>query len=309
MTSQVIETRALWLVIAVIAVIDLVWLRMSGMSVALAPAKAVMFVIVASLALVYVRFRPDRRIAELAIACAQLIAFTAVAAVLSYLTVTSKFPLIDRQLAAIDAALYLDWPAYFSWVDKHPAIKSILDTAYDSCLAQTAVLLVSLSACERFEQMREFVWLFMMALLVAIPISWIFPAVSAWVQFDVVARADAYHLADFNALRAGQMTRIPLADVNGLITFPSFHTALAVILIYASRGMKLLFPVFLVLNLLVIASTPTIGGHYFIDVIAGAALVLCLIGLRRMSWRTLFAHRAASPSYQVEYVRADQRRR
>ncbi|MGY3533826.1 membrane-associated phospholipid phosphatase [Bradyrhizobium embrapense] len=309
MTSQVIETRALWLVIAIIAGIDLVWLRASGMSIAVAPAKPVMFAIVASLALVYVWFRPDRRIAELATACAQLIAFTAVAAVLSYLTVTSNFPLVDRQLAAIDGALHLDWLAYFDWVDAHPEIKSILNTAYDSCLVQTAVLLVSLSACSRFEQMGEFVWLFMMALLVAIPISWIFPAASAWVQFDVIARADAYHLADFDALRAGQMTHIPLAEVNGLITFPSFHTALAVILIYASRGVKVLFPAFLVLNLLVIASTPTIGGHYFIDVIAGAVLVLCLIGVRRISWRTLFARGTASPSYQVGYVRADQRRR
>ncbi|MES5486045.1 phosphatase PAP2 family protein [Bradyrhizobium sp. INPA03-11B] len=302
MTNQVIETRALWLVIAIIAVIDLVWLRAAGMSVTLDPVKAIVFCAVALLAFLYIKVRPDRRIAELAVACAQLIAFTAVGAVLSYLTVTSNFPLADRQFAAIDAALHLNWLTYFDWVETHPAVKRVLALAYNSCMAQVAVLLILLSATGRFERMREFVWLFVMSLVVIIPIAWIMPAANAWVYFDVVARVDADDasvLADFDALRAGQMSQIALADVKGLISFPSFHTALAVILIYASRGVKLLFPAFLVLNLLMIAATPNMGGHYFIDVVAGAAVVLGLVVLCRFSWRALFARWTASSSYEA----------
>ena len=104
-----------------------------------------------------------------------------------------------------------------------------------------------------------------------------------------------YNLCD--ALRNGEMTRISLTQVNGLITFPSFHAALAIILIYASRGVKVLFPAFLVLNLLMLAATPTVGGHYFIDIIAGACVVLCLACLRQLRWGTLLARWNAAPSH------------
>ncbi|OKO66844.1 phosphatase PAP2 family protein, partial [Bradyrhizobium sp. AS23.2] len=176
-------------------------------------------------------------------------------------------------------------------------IKAVLAIAYHSCMPQVAVLLLWLSACGRFERMREFVWLFVTSLLVIIPISWLLPAASAWVYFGVVERVDAYHLVDFNALRSGEMTSISLTHVNGLITFPSFHAALAIILIYACRGLKVLFPAFLVLNLLMLAATPTVGGHYFIDIIAGGGVVLCLVCLRRLHWRTLFARWNTSPSH------------
>jgi PAP2 superfamily len=301
-TNQVIEIRVLWVAIAIIAVVDLIWLRASGMSVIVDPAKAITFCMVALLALVYTRLRPDRRIAELATACAQLIAFTVAGAVLSYLTVTANFPLIDRQLAEVDAVLKLDWLAFFEWVEARPTIKGVLVVAYHSGMTQVAVLLLWLNACGRFERIWEFVWLFVTALLVIIPISWILPAASAWVYFGVAERADAYHLVDFNALRSGQMTYISLAQVNGLITFPSFHAALAVILIYACRGVKAIFPVFLVLNLLMLAATPTVGGHYFIDIIAGGGVVLCLIVLHRISWRALFARWTASPSHAGGYM-------
>ena len=301
-TNQVIEIRVLWFPISIIAVVDLIWLRASGMSVTVSRAEAITFCTVALLALVYTRLRPDRRIAEFATACAQLVAFTAVGGVLSYLTVTANFPLVDRQLAEVDAALKLDWLAFFEWVEARPTIKGALVVAYYSCMTQVAVLLLWLSACGRFEKMREFVWLFVTALLVIIPISWILPAASAWVYFGVAERADAYHLVDFHALRTGQMTRISLAQMNGLITFPSFHAALAVILIYACWGVKVLFPAFLVLNLLMLAATPTVGGHYFIDIIAGGGVVLCLVGLRRLSWRELFARWTASPSHAAGYM-------
>jgi len=302
-TNQVIEIRVLWFVIAIIAAVDLIWLRASGMSVTVGPAKAIAFCTVALLALVYTRLRPDRRVAELATACAQLVAFTAAGGVLSYLTVTANFPLVDRQLAEVDAALKLDWLALFDWVEARPPIKGAFVVAYHSCMTQVAVLLLWLSACGRFERMREFVCLFVTALLVIIAISWLLPSASAFVYFGVAERVtDAYHLVDFNALRTDQMTRISLAQMNGLIAFPSFHAALAIILIYACRGVKVLFPAFLVLNFLMLAATPTMGSHYFIDVIAGGGVVLCLVGLRRLPWRALFACRTASPSHAAGYM-------
>lgn len=301
MTDRVIESRVVWVAVAVVAAIDVIWLRISGMSVAVDPVKVIAFCAVILLALVYTTLRPDRRIAELATACAQLIAFTAAGAVLSYLTVTAKFPLVDRQLAELDGALKLDWLAFFEWIEENPTIKSALIIAYHSCMTQVAILLIWLVACGRFERLWEFVWLFVTSLLVIIPISWVMPAASAWVYFGVADRADAYHLADFNALRSGHLIHISLAQVNGLITFPSFHATLAILLIYSSRGVRVLFPVFFLLNSLMLAATPTVGGHYFIDIIAGGGVVLSLVGLRWLPWRAMFTRRVTLPARAAEY--------
>ena len=74
---------------------------------------------------------------------------------------------------------------------------------------------------------------------------------------------------------------ILMTQVNGLITFPSFHAALGLILIYVTRGIRVLFPISLGLNVLMIAATPTVGGHYFVDVLAGLAVVPLAIMLVR----------------------------
>jgi membrane-associated phospholipid phosphatase len=204
---------------------------------------------------------------------AQLVAFTAACGVLSYLTVTSNFPLIDRYLSAADTAVGFDWLALFNWVQHHPGINRALGWAYESGVFQIFVLLILLTLFGRPERAAEFVWLYITTLLIVVPISWLLPAESAWVHYGVTDRVHAYHLADFSALRAGKLPEITVARVNGLITFPSFHTALGLILIYVTRGIPFLFPVSLGLNALMIASTLTSGGHYLVDVIAGAAVL------------------------------------
>ncbi|MGY4506354.1 membrane-associated phospholipid phosphatase [Bradyrhizobium sp. GM24.11] len=281
MWRQISESRALWAVTAVIIGVDAIWAWSLGIRVVLNPVVIPVFCLVVCINLVYATIRPDRRIAALAETIAQLMAFTSSATILSYLTVTSRFPLVDRYLAAADAVIGFDWLAVFMWVHERPLIGKILFVAYDSGIFQLGVLLIVLNVLGRLERAREFVWLFVLTLLIVIPISWLLPAESAWVYFGVTDIANAYHLAHFSALRASQMPEISMAQVNGLITFPSFHTALGAILIYATRGIRILFPIYLVLNLLMIASTPSVGGHYFVDVLAGLAVVPCAIMILR----------------------------
>lgn len=267
------ETQVLWAIIAVIGGIDAVWAHALGLRIVLDPMIVAGFALIAAINLVYTTVRPNERIAALAGSVLQLAAFTAVGAVLSYLTVTSKFPLIDHSLAAADSALGLDWLAAFNWVQDSPTLNRALTLVYLSAMVEVGVLLVAFNVIGTLARAREFVWLFVLTLLIIIPISWLFPAESAWVYFGVTDRTYAYHLADFTALRNGQMPAISMSRVNGLITFPSFHAALGLILVYTARGIRIVFPVSLVLNTVMIASTPTAGGHYFVDIFAGLATV------------------------------------
>jgi membrane-associated phospholipid phosphatase len=64
--------------------------------------------------------------------------------------------------------------------------------------------------------------------------------------------------------------------------------------IFATRGIRWLFPASLVWNLLVIISTIPIGGHYVIDLLAGALVWLAatiiavrLTATKTASWPTV----------------------
>jgi membrane-associated phospholipid phosphatase len=67
--------------------------------------------------------------------------------------------------------------------------------------------------------------------------------------------------------------------VKGLVGFPSFHTAQAVIVAWYARRLGILFYPFLVLNILVIISTPIQGGHHVVDVMGGFAVAAFAIWL------------------------------
>ena len=77
--------------------------------------------------------------------------------------------------------------------------------------------------------------------------------------------------------------RIDLDKPQGLVCFPSFHTVLVIMFCYALRGTWLFWPA-AVLGGLTMPSLPPIGGHYLIDIPAGAALaLLAILVVRRWS--------------------------
>lgn len=277
MLRLISESRAIWAITAVIIGVDAVWAWSLGIRVVLGPVVIPVFGLMVCIYLVYTAIRPDRRIAAFAETTAQLIAFTSSATILSFLAVTASFPLVDRYLALSDSAIGLDWLSFFTWVHERPFIGRVLTLAYISGIIQLGLLLVALNVLGRLDRVRELVWLIVLTLLIIIPLSCLFPAEGAWAYYRVAHLTSAYYLPDFYALRAGQMPEIAMVKANGLIQFPSFHAAMGLILIYASRGIRFLFPTSVVLNLAMIASTPTVGGHHFMDVFAGLAVPALII--------------------------------
>jgi membrane-associated phospholipid phosphatase len=60
-------------------------------------------------------------------------------------------------------------------------------------------------------------------------------------------------------------------------------------------------PFFIALNLLMIGGTPTFGGHYFVDIIAGGLIAFVAIAASRMlsqQDRSFFNQAAASIAFQ-----------
>jgi hypothetical protein len=282
MLRRISEVQAFWAIVVAIIVIDVAWSLSAGIRIVPDPVALAGIAFIAAINLVYATVRPHVRIAAAAASVLQLAAFTSVGAVLSYLTVTSRYPLIDRHLAAVDTALGVDWVAMFHWVHDHPVILRVFAFAYNSMMLQVGVLLVVLNALGRLDRVREFVWLFVLSLLIIIPISWLLPAEGAWAYYGVSHLTNAYYLPDFFALREGRMPEIVMSKVTGVIQFPSFHAALGLILIYAYRGIRYLFPISCLLNICMIASTAPSGGHHIADILAGLAAVPLAVVIFRL---------------------------
>lgn len=114
-----------------------------------------------------------------------------------------------------------------------------------------------------------------MATLVAIPFSIFLPAVGTFGYFHI--NESEPYLKIIEGMHDGTLKTLDFHNMQGVVTFPSFHAAAAILIAYAARGIRLLFPVLLVLNAVMIIATPPIGGHYFIDIWGGIVQALATI--------------------------------
>ncbi|HJU31520.1 MAG TPA: phosphatase PAP2 family protein [Hyphomicrobiaceae bacterium] len=294
MSVRVFPSATLWAVLALIAIADVVlmvatdfrptgtaWLAILAVSAA-----------AAGLGYLYSTVRRDDRLSALAFAAAYLIAYTLAGATLSYIGTSLGLPLLDANLARIDTALGFDWLATLEFVDRRPLLGAALRFSYASSMAQVVFALIVLAATRQFVRLGDFLALFTITSLTTVLLSSLLPAAGAFVHYDppatlrdvVGADAGIWHLKHFTALRSGAMHTIDAAAIEGLVTFPSFHTALAVVTAWAFWRTRFLASAAIGLNALVIASTVPVGGHYLIDVLAGGALAaaaIVAVGRRR----------------------------
>jgi membrane-associated phospholipid phosphatase len=208
-------------------------------------------------------------------ALAILVGTTAVFGPLTYAVATLRWPWVDGQLAACDAAFGLSAGALVTWTAQHPAFDLLMRLAYSSVFPQIIAVVVVLGfAADR--RLDIFLIRFMLGGLLTSAIFAFLPARGTCVYFHQ-ATPDYYVdvLSELNRLRRG-VAFVSWRDAQGIVTFPSFHTIWAVLLIAAFRGRWLFWPI-AILNSLVLLSCVTTGMHYFVDVLGGLIVTAIVI--------------------------------
>ena len=199
-----------------------------------------------------------------------MVGFNLFLAILTYAGTPLNAPSADGWLMRADAALGIHLPSVVEWTRAHAEIRWLLDKAYASVLPSTLIAIIVLGFDRDVRRLREFVLHFMIAGLVTTLVYFMCPAEGPFAAYGYELRTDqARFLTHFHALRAGQFSVVSMSNLEGLITFPSFHTTWALLLAYAFRHYRLLFAPMLLLNLAVVVSTMTTGWHYGTDVIGG----------------------------------------
>jgi membrane-associated phospholipid phosphatase len=290
---------ASWVMLAGLALACVV--ACQGFGFRIAPWRALAPLIglgVLATALAIGRVRDQPRLAAGSTAFLQMTLFTLLGVALSYGLAARAPDLWDPALAAADAALGFDWPAFYRIADRHPAAIWIGGIAYHSLIPQMIVCIVALSATERLVALRRAVAAAILGGILTIAVSGVMPAMGNVFDPDrfrhlwpSVAWADRLLIAD---LRGGAARIIDLEHMTGIVSFPSYHATLAVILAWGLRDVPRLRIVAPVWAGVTILATPLFGGHYAVDVFAGLALAGLVVALapylaasRISGWRAI----------------------
>ncbi len=298
--------KVLALMTIAIYAVDIVWFSTTSFSFELRSAltPTIVVILLSCIGIFYTLKRPRPAVQNILFSTVFLLVLTNGLAMLSYLLVSINLPLQDANLAKIDRLLGYDWYAMLALVNDYPMFGKLLTAAYNSSLIQVLVVVLVFGFANKRERLLEYFATYAISLTIIIVLSALIPAAGAYVYLkpapelyaNLNSAAGVWHLEHFNALRDGSMRHLSLLNIHGLVTFPSFHTALAVLTILIFRGMGPLFVGAAVLNGLVILSTLTEGGHYLIDVIAGALLALVIFAAVRayLSGVSLRSHKQRS---------------
>jgi len=243
------------------------------------------------LSAIYRRWRPNERIFAMLTALQQMALFSAVGVILSYMVAARGGAYWDASFAAWDRTLGFDWVGWLGWLDAHPRVALTLTLAYRSLIAQMVAIIVLLGLGGSLAALRIVVLAAMIAGLTTILLSGLAPGLTTYAHFGLSPAdyphlhpaAPFSHVADLTALRAGTLRILAVDQLQGIITFPSYHGALAVVFGWGFWRMRiawLRWPGMLLASM-TLAATPVDGGHYFVDVIAGVLIATASLWIAR----------------------------
>ncbi|QDZ07868.1 phosphatase PAP2 family protein [Sphingomonas panacisoli] len=232
------------------------------------------------------------RLATALEAMALILASGMTVACLSLLCASDSMPLADAWLAAADRILLpaVSWRDLALSLAHHPRLTQIMCSIYSTLLWQPFVLIVALALARREDVIWRFVHAWMLTLVLCVAIFAIAPAVTPYVYYGITpsqvpaltVNAGWRPAEIIMHVRDGTIHVLASRTASGLITFPSFHAAGAMLLAWSFRRASWFGWGFVALDVLMLPTIPLIGSHYFVDALGGVAVAaLTIVTTRR----------------------------
>jgi len=219
----------------------------------------------------------SERIASAMICSGIFILFSACLSLFNYLMLPLTRPTIDVSITAIDAMLGFNWPDVMALAAQFPTTVFVMKIAYLSTMPQLAILVVILGLSGRARDLHVMLASVTITATLTICFWGVFPTLGAKSLYNVSPEIwqiinppvnREYALELITIARDGVPFVTP-SEIRGLIAFPSYHAVLAFTAIYASWNLKVIGPIYLLINLLILPGIFIHGGHHFLDLPAG----------------------------------------
>lgn len=281
--------RVMTSIVVAVALADCVWGYFGHFDID-ARAYAVLAALSVGLSmasLFYDRVRQSPPIAAVFFGTAFLISFSASFSVMNYLLLTVAHTRIDAFLAHVDVMLGVDWPAMMRAVALHPLSNLILHVTYISVLPQLALVILCLGWMENAAEIHRFCLALAIGAAICIAFWTAFPSFGAFSVYDLPSALSSRLNLELNTQYARELEAllskgpgyITPHELRGLIGFPSYHAAMAMLAVWYARSLRYLCWPLLAWNLVVLVATPVHGGHHVIDVLAGIGVAALSVAL------------------------------
>lgn len=190
-----------------------------------------------------------------------------------------NMPVADARLAGIDAMLGLDMADAVVLTAQTPWLSDLLVFAYNWSSLAVVAAIVGMLACKQIRRGWELTLTIVITMQIVAIISVFFPAKGTAFFFDLAhlqgngipVGAAVYAGDTFDRFYHGSKLLVGLADLNGVVVFPSFHTVLALLATQALWNSPARWPA-VFWTAMVIISTIPMGGHYVVDLAAGVTV-------------------------------------
>ena len=212
---------------------------------------------------------------------AKFFLFTLAASTFSYYLATNQAPLNDALMVKMDSFLGFSWPAFFGWVNDHKPVGVALAYLYVSLIVQAVLVLLFVGVVYP-RRPNRFITAYIASALLTLLIFGLFPVAGPFVYFHHTDAPGALYVEHYLQMRSHALAAIPMDNLRGIVSCPSFHVSSALIITYFLRGLPVVFPLAIVANIGMSIGALYIGGHYLSDVVAG--LVVGLITIAFIRW-------------------------
>lgn len=190
-------------------------------------------------------------------------------------------PFIDSSLAHLDHLMGMSTGGAVAWISHYSLLQKTLVNCYQSIPALVLASLLLPTICGYYRDSRCYVLAVTVTGVITAGIFACWPAVGPWSVYHFApTKSQQTYSAYLNLLRSNQPMILNLG-ASGIVTFPSFHTALAVHSAVALWNIKYVRYFGALLSAVICVSTITTGWHYFSDVLGGAGLALVSIAIVR----------------------------
>jgi hypothetical protein len=284
--------RNCWLAIAIAAVVAVFTFALVRMDVAWLGFTPIIVLsaLLAALEKYYGKNATGQRISLACGMIAVLIPASILAGAIAHASLRMGRPFVDQNLSAIDQAIRWHSPDVVIAFAAYPSVSSVLSMIYHSSLPVCIACALAIAVSGRAERAAEFAWIYVLCILVAAVSAIFFPALGSTVYHGIEGisglpvDAGNFHLPIVEYYRNDPSAVFSPGKMTGVVTFPSFHTVMAMVVPYALRGKGFVFLFAVSWASLVILSSVVIGGHYLVDLVAGC---LCwAVAARTVSWRS-----------------------
>lgn len=196
--------------------------------------------------------------------CTGLVILVAVAA-------TAPTPLVDTKLADVDARLGIQTPLLINAAAHFPWLSRTLSLAYNLSGYFALVAILAPAVSRRTAEFQRALLSGSITGILTIALFSLFPAIGPWVTYGF-RPSNAQLICEKSLLLLKSGKTMSVSETFAIVSFPSFHVALAVLCALILWNFRPLRIPSTILAVAICISTMTTGWHYVVDVVGGVVV-------------------------------------